>query len=652
MLTFCFERGLRFLDRSIIWTLTRADHLGRHRYESDNGKVLTLHPADVLARWCDREWIVDDSSVTTKRPSFYLATRQDFESLEEEKQKKPKFIQQCLDFLEKNKVTLTRASVERVMPRLRRHVGDAYSVSVSSILRWAAVWNRGHDLMDFVDKRPGNSGRRRCEVPLSFAERAAARIDGPVATVADFISKVTDEFEKHNQTCKEDERMQVPSRATLYRVGRKVLRAINKESVSGNKLRKNAARRNAIGTVITRRVLERVEIDFHELDLVPISSVTGRPIERAWIIVAIDHFSRMILGFFITINPPHAAAVVECLRHAVLPKNDTLARFPDLQSEYPCAGYPLLITTDNDTATWADVVEQACDQLKVPFRYCPGEMPEMKAYIERFFNTLTHSCIQTAPGSTFSNPEELGNYDPDANAAYDIVLLTERIATFIIDDYHRKKHGGIKKTPLRRWKDSPQLNEIEYPADPQLFDILACEQVERTLQHYGIQDHDCQYNNKVLADLFERLGRTPTRVIVKRPWVIDFVYVLDPMTKHYIRVEIVRGGYNFPMPRLLHEVIRKHLTTEDERKDDEQVRKFAKRKFEHLDEQAKAKKKKLRRKSDQVQQQNSAEIIAERPSVYASMQAVVPVAPHDDEPIKPLDPGLDDDLPQIGALVD
>src|SRR5437762_2190698 len=99
-----------------------------------------------------------------------------------------------------------------------------------------------------------------------------------------------------------------------------------------------------------------------------------------------------------------------------------------------------------------------------------------KAVVERFFRTLEEQCIHRAPGTTFSNPKQRGDYNSNEEAIYDMVRLTERIVRWIVDVYHRNQHGAFnkKKSPLRAWERAPNLHEIEYPADPQQFDILTC----------------------------------------------------------------------------------------------------------------------------------------------------------------------------------
>ena len=78
-----------------------------------------------------------------------------------------------------------------------------------------------------------------------------------------------------------------------------------------------------------------------------------------------------------------------------------------------------------------------------------------------------------------------------------------------------------------------------------------------------------RFNNPLLMDLFERLHRVPTEVLVKRPGHdVNFIYVLDPQTKHYFRVEWRTGGYKFPMPRFLHKEIWRENADTPEAKDD------------------------------------------------------------------------------------
>lgn len=73
--------------------------------------------------------------------------------------------------------------------------------------------------------------------------------------------------------------------------------------------------------VTTTYPLERVEIDHFLGDVHLIHPKTGAVLGRPWLTVAVDHFSGVVLGYYISFAPPNAASVLAVLRNAILPKS-------------------------------------------------------------------------------------------------------------------------------------------------------------------------------------------------------------------------------------------------------------------------------------------------------------------------------------------
>jgi putative transposase len=81
----------------------------------------------------------------------------------------------------------------------------------------------------------------------------------------------------------------------------------------------------AIGSVNAPRPLSLVQIDHTLVDIILVDSVTRAPIRRPWLTLAIDVYSRSILGFYLSLDPPSATSVALCIAHAALPKDGGLA---------------------------------------------------------------------------------------------------------------------------------------------------------------------------------------------------------------------------------------------------------------------------------------------------------------------------------------
>lgn len=70
--------------------------------------------------------------------------------------------------------------------------------------------------------------------------------------------------------------------------------------------------------------LHIVQIDHTLVDLFIVDAVHRRPLQRPWLTLAIDIASRMVAGFYLTLENPSAASVALCVQHMVMPKEPWL----------------------------------------------------------------------------------------------------------------------------------------------------------------------------------------------------------------------------------------------------------------------------------------------------------------------------------------
>jgi putative transposase len=63
-----------------------------------------------------------------------------------------------------------------------------------------------------------------------------------------------------------------------------------------------------------------VQIDHTLADVMIVSASDRQPLERPWLTLAIDVATRMVAGFYKSLDPPSALSVALTLSHSVLPK--------------------------------------------------------------------------------------------------------------------------------------------------------------------------------------------------------------------------------------------------------------------------------------------------------------------------------------------
>ena len=71
------------------------------------------------------------------------------------------------------------------------------------------------------------------------------------------------------------------------------------------------------GTLSTSRPLEIVQIDHTKADIFVVDEETREPIGRPWLTLAMDVFSRMVTGFYLTMDAPSRLSTSLCLLHSV-----------------------------------------------------------------------------------------------------------------------------------------------------------------------------------------------------------------------------------------------------------------------------------------------------------------------------------------------
>jgi putative transposase len=119
-------------------------------------------------------------------------------------------------------------------------------------------------------------------------------------------------------------------------------------AVTRRKGKKAARRLRSAGGVAPEvsTILERVEMDHTKMDVMVVDDVRREPIGRPYLTLAIDDFSRCILGMLVSLEAPSATSVALCLVHAVSEKRAWLERL-GLEVDWQMYGKPARLYVDN-----------------------------------------------------------------------------------------------------------------------------------------------------------------------------------------------------------------------------------------------------------------------------------------------------------------
>ena len=291
-----------------------------------------------------------------------------------------------------------------------------------------------------------------------------------------------------------------------------------------------------------------VQIDHTPVDLILVDDVYRRPVGRPWITLAIDVFSRMVAGFYVSFDPPGAAAVGLCLAHAILPKDTWLAQY-EIATPWPVWGVMSTVHADNGKEFRGSMLRKACQEYGINLHWRPVRRPHFGGHIERLLGTLNHE-IHNLPGSTFSNPQARGTYDSDKHAAMTLSEFERWLSITIVEVYHQRLHHELGTTPLRRYEEgvfgtaeSPGRGLPDRLLDERQLRLDLMPYAERTVQPHGITLDEIQYYDAILrpwinaTDPSEGRSRRKRKFIIRRdPRDISRVYFYDPQLKQYFEI--------------------------------------------------------------------------------------------------------------------
>lgn len=206
------------------------------------------------------------------------------------------------------------------------------------------------------------------------------------------------------------------------------------------------------GHVDVSRPLQRVEIDHTPLDVMSISDdpycdYVGRP----WLTVAIDVYTRCVLGFLIGFEPPSILAVALCLTDAVRIKSP-IADY-GVPLDWQMHGIPKEIVVDNGRDFVSVAFQRGCDEHGIVLTYRPIGSPHYGGAIERLIGTMVGRC-HLLPGTTKNSIKAKGAYDSAKHATLTLRETRSWFAEQLLGQYHLKEHRSLRIPPIEAWQRS------------------------------------------------------------------------------------------------------------------------------------------------------------------------------------------------------
>lgn len=465
---------------------------------------------------------------------------------------------------------LTKFTGDILLPLIsdvHQAIKDRDSPSPITLYRWFRRYTEaGEDLMVLSPayNRRGNTNRRLASGDAQKSDEIARIIDDVIdekylsrerPTIASVYDLVEARIIAINDLRDECDRLPVPQRNAIYIIIRKLDPFTVTKARYGERLAKLKYDPVKQGPRPTRP-LERVEIDHTKVDLMIVDPVMCLPVGRPWVTAAIDKYARIILGRYISFNPPSYLSVMNCLRHAIAPKIYVKERYPNIINAWDAYGIPELLVVDNGPEFHSTHFEDACLQLGINVHYAPPKKGNYKGSIERWFGTQNRQLLHGQPGTTFSNVLDRADYDPKKNAVISLDAFEEMFHTYIVDVYHQQEHRALRDVPARLWKVAIAEYPPTLPTHRNVLDVLLGCVAQRTVSAKGIELHSLFYNDDALALLRRRLKPRERVTIKYDPNDIAIIYVADKETGIYIPVPAVNQEYAQGLSLWQHEMIK------------------------------------------------------------------------------------------------
>lgn len=336
---------------------------------------------------------------------------------------------------------LPRPATVSLIREIAEQIGDLHPPCYGSMYGWMKLY-----------RESGGSPLALIRSPLRRRRRLLDRQPAVVAEIIDYwvrelyfidlphsIVEVTDviqcSLEDLNSKRPNTDQLNIPSNSTIWRIiqqydtyEKDIAQLGRQRAIKKQKFSKKSQQ--------PMQVLERVECDTQMIDVMVVND-RGTVIGRAWLTVMLDVRSRVIIGWDISINPPCIEKTLRAFKNS-------------LSSGGTTTGLASTYIMDNGSEFAGKKIGYIMHLLGSNVVYCEPYTPDQKPFVERWFKTHNIRFAHHLSGTTFSDPDERGDYNSEKNATYTIAELKEGFGQFL-DIYHQDFHRSLNDSPFNTW---------------------------------------------------------------------------------------------------------------------------------------------------------------------------------------------------------
>ena len=443
--------------------------------------------------------------------------------------------------------------------KIEQHA-ENIGVHFTTLYRWLRKYKSTGTLTGLL---PKPSGRRKGETRLDFmAEDVMQNVINNYYLTKQRPS-VQSVINKINIDCK-NRGITAPSKNTIRNRIHK-LAEYDVLKKQGNRSTARTKFEPVPGSFEAEYPMQIIQIDHTPVDLILVDDDTREAIGRPYVTIAIDIYSRMIVGYYLTLSPPSSTSVALCITSTVLSKERTLLDL-DIDADWNVWGFPETIHVDNGADFRAEALRTAGLAHGINIEFRPVGKSNFGGHVERVIGTLM-KAVHEIPGTTFSSIHERQEYDSDKNSSMTFKEFERWLVTFITKVYHKRKHEGIGMSPEQLWEkgifgEESSIGLLPKPADPMSVTIDFLPIFHRTIQKNGVNIEGLNYYDHLLRSKINMLdegANKKKKFIFKRdPRDIKYVWFYDDVLQEYFKINV--ADQNMPNMTLWeYELIKKQL---------------------------------------------------------------------------------------------
>lgn len=298
--------------------------------------------------------------------------------------------------------------------------------------------------------------------------------------------------------------------------------------------------REAGARIRVDQALDIVHYDDTDTAVFLIDPRTGLPWGRCWLTAGVDEHTSNVLGYSLSERPRSSESAFEAVVHGIYPKDPSSPDFALCRGKWEWYGQHGIVNLDNASYNATLQLQASILEFDAEIGFARPHHPTDKADIEHFNHRVKLEFIQDLPGWVGPKEDrELLNVGL-GSAAMSLDEFRQRLVAWIVDEYANKPCGKHGKTPREAWREQFQDTEPLLPRRRPSQELMGTIFQKLTFRDSGgLLRMELRYQSHQLEELRRRLGARAEVWIRYRPSNLSYLYVLDPLSKNYLKVPCI-----------------------------------------------------------------------------------------------------------------